>query len=167
MTILKKPRTLNAIGLASCIALIATAFYMQYVMGLDPCPLCMTQRIVIYVLAAVFLIALLHNPRITGQRIYAGLISLFALTGAAFASRQLWLQSLPADQVPACGPSLEYMIDVLPWMDVLSVMMRGTGDCAKVAWTFLSLSIPAWTLIAFGCFALLGLMQWRRQPISH
>jgi len=134
-------------------------------MGLDPCPLCMMQRIVIYVLAATFLAAIIHNPAITGQRIYASLIILFGLSGAGFSSRQLWLQSLPPEEVPACGPSLEYMIDVLPWMEVLSVMMRGTGDCAKVAWTFLSLSIPGWTLIAFICFALLGLMQWRRRPI--
>lgn len=165
MMILSQPRHLNIIGLLACIALIATAFYMQYVMGLDPCPLCMMQRIVIYVLAAVFLAAIIHKPAVTGQRIYATLITLFSLSGAGFSSRQLWLQSLPADEVPACGPSLDYMIDVLPWTEVLSVMMRGTGDCAKVAWTFLSLSIPGWTLIAFILFAVLGLMQWRRQPI--
>lgn len=163
--ILFQPRPLNIIGLLACIALIVIAFYMQYVMGLDPCPLCMMQRIVIYVVAIVFLLAMTHNPAITGQRIYAILITLFSLSGAGFASRQLWLQSLPADQVPACGPSLDYMIDVLPWTEVLSVMMRGSGDCAKVVWTFLSLSIPAWTLIAFIIFAVLGLMQWRRQPI--
>ena len=158
-------RPLHVFGLAACLGLIATAFYMQYVMGLEPCPLCMMQRIVIYVLAATFLIAILHKPAIIGQRIYAGLITLFSLAGAGFSSRQLWLQSLPPEEVPACGPSLDYMIDVLPWTEVLSVMMRGTGDCAKVAWTFLSLSIPAWTLLAFIVFAVLGLMQWRRQPI--
>jgi len=165
MTIFKFPRTPYAFGLAVCIALIATAFYMQYVMGLDPCPLCMMQRIVIYVLAATFLVAILHNPATIGQRIYGTLITLFALAGSGFSSRQLWLQSLPPEEVPACGPSLEYMLDVLPWADVINAMMYGTGDCAKVAWTFLSLSIPGWTLIAFVCFALLGLMQWRRQPI--
>jgi len=159
------PRSLSLIGLTSCITLIATAFYMQYVMGLEPCPLCMMQRIVIYVLAAIFLVAALHNPAITGQRIYASLITLFGLAGAGFSSRQLWLQSLPPEEVPACGPSLEYMLDVLPWADVINAMMYGTGDCAKVAWTFLSLSIPGWTLIAFICFALVGLMQWRRRPI--
>jgi len=165
MTIFKKPRTLCLLGLIACTALITTAFYMQYIMGLDPCPLCMMQRIVIYVLAALFLIALVHNPATTGQRIYGTLITLFGLAGVGFSSRQLWLQSLPPEEVPACGPSLEYMLDVLPWTDVINAMMYGTGDCAKIAWTFLSLSIPGWTLIAFICFALLGLMQWRRRPI--
>lgn len=123
------------------------------------------QRIVIYALATLFLIAGIHNPQRVGQRIYGTFITLISLAGTGFASRQLWLQSLPPEEVPACGPSLEYMIDVLPWTEVLSVMMRGTGDCAEVQWTFLSLSIPGWTLLAFIFFALLGLMQWRRQPI--
>ncbi|MEZ5523507.1 MAG: disulfide bond formation protein B [Pseudomonadales bacterium] len=165
MTILAKPRSLNFIGLACCIGLIATALYMQYVQGLEPCPLCMMQRLVIYALGALFLIGALHKPQLIGQRIYATLITLVSLSGVGFASRQLWLQSLPPEEVPACGPSLEYMIDVLPWTEVLSVMMRGTGDCAEVQWTFLSLSIPGWTLIAFIFFALLGLMQWHRPPI--
>ena len=165
MTIFPKPRTLNFFGLAACIALIATAFYFQYVKELEPCPLCMMQRIVIYVLSALFLIAALHRPQLTGQRIYATLICLVSLAGAGFASRQLWLQSLPPEEVPACGPSLDYMLDVLPWSEIVSVMMRGTGDCAEVQWTFLSLSIPGWTLLAFIIFALLGLMQWQRQPI--
>lgn len=165
MTILPNPRPLNFFGLACCIGLIAFAFYMQYVQGLEPCPLCMMQRIVIYALATLFLIAGIHNPQRVGQRIYGTFITLISLAGTGFASRQLWLQSLPPEEVPACGPSLEYMIDVLPWTEVLSVMMRGTGDCAEVQWTFLSLSIPGWTLLAFIFFALLGLMQWRRQPI--
>ena len=164
MSILPTPRSLNLIGLIACVSLIATAFYMQHAMGLDPCPLCMMQRIVIYIIGALFLIALLHNPANTGRRVYGTLVTLFSVTGAGFSSRQLWLQSLPPEEVPACGPSFEYMLDVLPWADILTAMMYGTGDCAKVAWTFLSLSIPAWTLIAFICFALLGVMQWRRQP---
>lgn len=165
MTFLIPPRKLCLIGLFGCIALIVTAFYMQHVMGLDPCPLCMMQRIVIYLLGGLFLLAALHNPALIGQRIYASLISLFSLAGAAFAGRQLWLQNLPPEEVPACGPGLEYMLEVLPWTEVVNAMMYGTGDCAKVSWTFLSLSIPGWTLIAFIGFALLGLMQWRRQPI--
>lgn len=161
-----QPRPLNLIGLAACIGLIGSAFYLQYVEGLDPCPLCMMQRIIIYILALIFLIASLHKPQVIGQRLYACLITLVSLAGIGFASRQLWLQSLPPDQVPACGPSLDYMIDVLPWTEVLSVMMRGTGDCAKIAWTFLSLSIPGWTLVAFIIFSVLGLMQWCRQPTN-
>ena len=122
------------------------------------------QRIMIYASACVFLIALAHRPK-RGHRIYASLIVLLNLGGAALASRQLWLQSLPADQVPACGPGLDYMLDVLPWTEIISVMIRGTGDCAEVQWTFLTLSIPGWSLIVFLAFALLGLMQWWRKPI--
>ena len=118
MTILIQPRFLNLLGLTLCIALIGSAFYLQYVAGLEPCPLCMMQRLVIYLLALIFLIAILHKPRLTGQRLYASLITLISLAGAGFASRQLWLQSLPPEEVPACGPSLDYMIDVLPWTEV-------------------------------------------------
>lgn len=138
---------------------------MQYIMDLEPCPLCMMQRIVIYACALLFLTTAVHNPADTGRRIYSALITITSLAGAGFSTRQLWLQSLPEDQVPACGPSFDYMVDVLPLSDLLSAMMRGTGDCAEVQWTFLTLSIPGWTLIAFLFLAVLGLIQWRRWSI--
>lgn len=160
-----KPRIIHSFGFFICLSLIATAFYMQYVLELEPCPLCMMQRLIIYAVALVFIIAWFHNPQTSGQRWYATLITLISLAGAGFASRQLWLQSLPADQVPACGPSFDYMVDVLPWTELLTTMMRGTGDCAKVQWTFLTLSIPGWTLIAFLFLAVLGLILWRKRSI--
>jgi disulfide bond formation protein DsbB len=160
-----KARHIHFFGLLICLSLIATAYYMQLVMGLEPCPLCMMQRFVIYTIALLFALGWLHNPEHFGQRIYATLITLSSLAGAGFASRQLWLQSLPEDQVPACGPSFDYMVDVLPWSDLISAMMRGTGDCAKIQWTFLSLSIPGWTQIAFITLALLGLILWRKRSI--
>ena len=101
----------------------------------------------------------------TGRRVYACCTLFFRLAGIGLASRQLWLQSLPEDQVPACGPGLEYMMDVLPWTEVVSVMLRGTGDCAEVQWTFLSLSIPGWSFVAFSGFVLISLLLLRRQPI--
>ncbi len=160
-----KHRYIHSFGLFICLSLVTTAFYMQYVMGLEPCPLCMMQRLVIYTIALIFLIAWLHNPETGGQRVYASLITVTSLAGAGFASRQIWLQNLPPDQVPACGPSFDYMVDVLPWSELLSTMMRGTGDCAKVQWTFLTLSIPGWTLIAFLFLAILGLILWRKRSI--
>lgn len=165
MRILTAPRSLNLIGFGACTALILTAFYFQYMMDLEPCPLCMAQRIAIYASGTVFLISALHNPAITAQRIYAGLSLLFSLGGIGLASRQLWLQSLPEDQVPACGPGLEYMMEVLPWTEVVSVMLRGTGDCAEVMWTFLGLSIPGWTFIAFCGLAGISLMLFRKRSI--
>ncbi len=125
----------------------------------------MAQRIVIYAAGLFFLIAALHNPALTGRRIYAALTLFFSFAGIGLASRQLWLQSLPKDRVPACGPGLEYMMDVLPWTEVVSIMLRGTGDCAEVQWTFLSLSIPGWSFIAFCGFVLISLMLLKRQPI--
>ncbi len=159
------PRYLNLFGFICCAGLLLTAFYFQYVKGLEPCPLCMAQRIAFYGAALFFLLSAIHNPALTVRRIYAGLTLFFSFFGIGLASRQLWLQSLPEDQVPACGPGLEYMMDVLPWTEVVSVMLRGTGDCAEVQWTFLSLSIPGWSFVAFCGFALISLMLLRRQPI--
>ena len=159
------PRQLNLLAFVFCAALILTAFYFQYVKDLEPCPLCMAQRIAFYTSGLIFLLAAIHGPAIVMQRIYAGLTLLFSLGGVALASRQLWLQSLPEDQVPACGPGLEYMLEVLPWSEIVSVMLRGTGDCAKVQWTFLNLSIPGWTFIAFIGLAIISLMLFKRRSI--
>ena len=159
-------RNLCLLGFLGCLGLIATAFYMQYVQGLEPCPLCMMQRMVVYLTALLFLLALVINPNRSGRRWFAGLIALVNLGGVGLASRQLWLQSLPPDQVPACGPDLDYMLEVLPWQEIISVMLRGTGDCAKIQWTLLGLSIPGWTLLCFIGFIVIGLMLWTRKPIN-
>ena len=81
--------------------------------------------------------------------IYAGLTMLAAIAGGSFSSRQLYLQGLPEDQVPACGPGLSYMLEAFPLNQTLTAMLTGDGNCAEVVWTFLGLSIPAWTLVAF------------------
>jgi protein dithiol:quinone oxidoreductase len=128
--------------------------------------LCMAQRVVFMALGTVLLIAGIHNPQVTGRRMYGFLTALTALAGAALAGRQLWLQSLPADQVPACGPSLEYMLDVFPLAEVLMIMIQGTGDCAKVDWTFLGLSIAGWTFVWFAGFVLLAIFQLVRPADS-
>ena len=141
-----------------CAALLATAFNMEYVMGLEPCPLCWLQR---YAFMAVGLIALagaIHNPVAVGGRIYGVLLMIFAGLGIGLAGRQLWLQSLPPGEVPACGPSVDYMLEVLPWREVLETALRGTGDCAEVTWRFLGLSIPGWTSIFFALCILAGLV---------
>ena len=100
------------------------------------------------------------------MRILSSLCLLFSLGGAALAGRQIWLQNLPADQVPACGPSLDYMLDVFPLQEVITVMLQGTGDCAEVQWTFLGLSIPGWSLFWFIALAALSLIILIRRPIS-
>lgn len=126
-------------------------------MNLEPCPLCWLQRYAFMATGIVSLIGALHNPAGWTGRIYGLLLGLFSTAGLALAGRQLWLQSLPEDQVPACGPSVEYMLDVLPWLDVLRTAIQGTGDCAKVLWTFMGLSIAGWTAVFFSFLILLGL----------
>jgi len=122
------------------------------------------QRIVIYATGLLFLLGWIINP-LRGRRIFAALVILTNAGGIGLASRQLWLQSLPEDQVPACGPGLDYMLEVLPWQEIITVMLQGTGDCAKVQWTFLGLSIPGWTLLCFIGFIVIGLMLWILKPI--
>jgi len=126
--------------------LLCVALFMEHIMGLAPCPLCMMQRLWVAIVGVIAYIGLLHNPR---WGIYPLFGCLAAAVGGGFSIRQLWLQSLPADEVPACGPDLEYMLEVFPLSDVLLAMTSGTGDCAEVAWSFLGLSIPAWTLVGF------------------
>jgi len=147
-----------------CAGLLGVAFYMQYVMGLEPCPLCWLQRFGFMAAGLVSLLAALHGPGDVGTRIYGFLMVVGSGAGLAVAGRQLWLQSLPADQVPACGPSVEYMLEALPWMEVLTTALRGTGDCAVVSWQFLGLSIPGWTSVFFVMVIIVGLVLMFRTP---
>jgi len=128
-------------------ALFGAALYLQYALRQDPCPLCMVQRVIFIVIGVLFFIAMLHNPKRTGNKVYAVLIGLFALFGVGVASRHIWIQHLPADKVPACGPGLDYMLQNFPMADVLKELMHGSGECAAKGWTFLTLGIPEWSLI--------------------
>ncbi|WP_265733886.1 disulfide bond formation protein B [Marinobacter sp. X15-166B] len=137
---------------------------MEHVMGLEPCPLCWLQRFAFMAVAGVCLLAVVHNPGNVAGRVYGGLLAVAAGSGLALAGRQLWLQNLPADQVPACGPSVEYMLEVMPLAEVLLTAMQGTGDCAAVVWRFLGLSIPGWTAVFFTALVVVGvLMVFRPQ----
>ena len=148
-------RQLNLIAAMGCAALIVIALYMQYAMGLKPCYLCILQRGFVLAIGLVLLIAAIHNPARGGQRLYNGLAMLMVLGGAGFSLRQLWLQSLPKDQVPACGPPAEYLFDALPFKEALGLMFRGDGNCAEIQWSLFGISIPGYTLMAFtGLFAL-------------
>lgn len=163
-------RPLYLLAFITCVLLLAAAYYMEYVMGLLPCPLCIIQRFAIVLIGLVCLTAVLHNPqprrerqRNPAARGYALGVTLFAVFGGATASRQVWLQHQPADQLPACLPSLDYMVDVLPVFEMLTLLFSGTADCAKVTWTFLGLSIAECTLLAFIGFTLFGLIQLFRR----
>ncbi|MDQ2963041.1 MAG: disulfide bond formation protein B [Pseudomonadota bacterium] len=135
------------LGFVVCASLIGYALYLQYREGLEPCPLCILQRICVMAMGVVFLVAAIHNPLRVGAGVYALLQLLFGGAGAAVAARQVWLQSLPKDQVPACGMSLNYMLETLPFTDALRKVLEGSGECAEKGWEFLHVSIAGWTLV--------------------
>jgi disulfide bond formation protein DsbB len=147
------------LGFLACISLLAMGAYFQLVEGLEPCPLCISQRLAILLTGLVFLTAGLHNPGHIGVTRYAVLGTVTALLGASISSRHIWLQHLPPEKVPECGPELAYMFQYFPLFDTLKLMLSGTGDCAKIDWTLLGLSMPVWTLFAFLSLATLSLMQ--------
>lgn len=157
-------------ALAGVAFLFAAALYMQRVLALEPCALCMMQRIWVGAVGLVALIALVHGPKAGGRHVYTALGAGSAAIGGAFSIRQLYLQSLPPDQVPACGPSLDYMLEVFPPSEVIKFMITGTGDCAEVQWSFLGLTIPAWTLVGFiglaAVFVLSSIIAGRRPEPS-
>lgn len=153
-----RQRSLFLGGFFICVALMVTALTMQHVLKLDPCPLCILQRVLVIALGAVLLLAALHDPRRVGRRVYGVLIVVFGVLGIIVAGRHVWLQNLPADQVPECGPGLEYLLNAFPLSEALSLVFRGSGECADVQWVFLGLTIPGWTLVIFTAFTVFGLL---------
>ena len=145
-----------------CAALLAFAYYVQFKLFIDPCPLCILQRVAFLALGVIALIAALHGPRGAGRKVYGLFALVVAAVGAGIALQHVRLQNLPPDQVPACGPGLNYMIETLPLGDALRKAFTGSGECVKVDWAFLGLSMPTWTLIwfvALGLWALFAAMQ--------
>ena len=158
-------RMLFIYGVVLCAALMCTALVLQHSLDLEPCPLCIFQRMFVIAIGAVMLIGAVHNPQGMGRKIYGALTVLVAVAGVVVAGRHVWLQHLPADQVPECGPGLQYMLDAFPLGETLSLVFKGSGECAEVQWSFIGLSIPEWTLIiflglcAFGIYLLLSRNQ--------
>ena len=152
------PRGLFAAGVAVCAVLLGVALYFEHVMRLEPCPLCMVQRVLVVLLALVMAAAALRNPRGRGVRACGALIALLGLAGTAVAGRHVYLQGLPPDQVPECGPGLGYILDAFPLGEAIGLILSGSGECAEVQWTFLGLTIPGWTLVVFAGFSLVGIV---------
>lgn len=154
-----------ALAIIALLAMLFARVYLEEILGLAPCPLCMTQRVFVVLWGGIALLAALHNPAGWGRKVYASLCSLAAIGGGAIAVRHVWLQHLPPDQVPACGPSLEYMLETLPFSETLNLVLMGDGNCAETMWTFLGLSIPEQTLIMAGIVTLVCLWQlFRKYP---
>ena len=146
-----------------CAGLLVIAIYIEPFASMTPCPMCMMQRAVFAALALITLIAAIHHPQALGRKVYLAVTSLIAVGGAAIASRQVWLQHLPEDQVPACGPGLAYMMEVFPLLEVIEMALVGTGDCAKVEWSLFGLSVAGWSLLAFIAIAALCLLVLRNK----
>jgi disulfide bond formation protein DsbB len=148
--ILLPPRRIGyMLGFLVCAALLGFGYYLQFVEQLEPCPLCVFQRVCFMAMGVVFLVAVIHNPGRAGATVYALLQLVAGGAGAGFALRQLWLQSLPKDQVPACGMGLNYMLETLPLTAVVRRVLEGSGECAEKGWEFLHLSIAGWALVFF------------------
>ena len=141
-------RTLNVAGFIICAALMGYALYAQHQMLLEPCPLCILQRFAVIGLGIVFLLAGLHNPTGAGRYVYSLLLFVTTVLGVTVAGQHLRLQLMPEDQVPACGPGLDYMWENFPLADVINMVFKGSGECAEIDWQLLGLSMPAWVLIA-------------------
>ena len=150
-------RQANLLGLAACAGLLSYAYYAQFVLHLEPCPLCIFQRIGVLALALLFLIAAAHDPVGWGRRVYALLLVVAAAATAGVALRHLYIQSLPPGSIPACGASLNFMLKVFSLSEGVTKVLSGSGECAKVSWQFLGVAMPGWVLIAAVCLGLYGL----------
>jgi len=156
-------RIIFSIIFAICASLLGFGLYLEHAVGLEPCPLCIFQRVAYIVLGLIALIAVIHNPQKLFARIYTGLILITSLCGAGIAGRQIWLQHLPEDKIPECGPGLEYMLDTFPFTDALRMILSGSGECAEVQWTFLSFSIAEWSIVCFSGLIIACLTMLIRQ----
>jgi len=148
---------MNVAGFAACAALMTYALYAEHGLLLEPCPLCVFQRIAVIVLGIVFLLAAVTPAGRAFRVTHAVLIGLVAAIGAGIAGRHVWLQSLPPDEVPACGPGLDYIIDSFPLSEALRLVFTGSGECATADWHFLGLSMPAWVLISVAILGAFGI----------
>lgn len=151
------------VGFLICAGLLSFALYAQYQWGLEACPLCIFQRIGFLFMAVFFLAGAIHGPRAGGRWIYAALVWLGAVFGIAVAGRHIWIMSLPADQLPACGPNLAYLFDAFPFGKALKMVFTGSGECAKIQ-PILSLPIPLWALLWFVLLSLLALGATLSRP---
>ena len=153
------PRGANLLGLCACAGLLGYAYFAQYQLRLEPCPLCILQRLGVFLTGVVFLLAAIHGPRQggAGRRPYAIAIALAAFTTITVAVRQLYIQSLPPGSIPDCGAPLAIMLKLMSPGEVLSKVLAGSGECAKVDWRLLGLAMPAWVLISSAALGAFGI----------
>lgn len=152
-------RAINGLTCLAGIMAMLFALYLEHYEGLQPCPLCVFQRVAMIATGLFFLTAFIHNPQIFGQRTYAFLALIAAGTGAVIAGRHSWLQHLPPDEVPACGPGLNYLLEAFPMVEMFQIVFNGSGECASITWRFLGLTLPEVTLLTFVGFMAIAVFQ--------
>ena len=161
----RRRRLANLLGFGAIVGLMGYALFAEHVLGLEACPLCVFQRMAFIGLGAIFLIAALHSPVGTSARAYGVVGVAAAAIGASIAGRHVYIQNLPADQVPACGPGLDYIMEAFPLLDALELVFTGSGECAEINWSFLGLSMPGWAFVWFLLLASLAIFaNWKRLP---
>ncbi|CAN5240676.1 disulfide bond formation protein B [soil metagenome] len=146
----------NLIGFILASLAIIVSIFLQLHYHIDPCPLCIVQRLLMVFIAVLFLIATLHTPQPLGRRVFGGVLCLLSLAGVAISGWQVWLQHLPPDKAPACGASLDYMLHNLPFYEMVQLVLKGTADCARVNWSFLGISMAQMAVAVFILLALIA-----------
>lgn len=149
LIMLPRRRPAYLLGALVCAGLMGWALWLQYGLQLDPCPLCVFQRIAFISTGVVFLVAAIHNPRRIGAMVYAALTVVISGTGAALAAWHVWIQGQPKGAVASCGMGLNYMLETLPLTEVIGRVLKGSGECAEQGWLFMGLAIPSWTFVFF------------------
>ena len=137
---------------------LGLAGYLQVFQGIEPCPLCMLTRFILILLCVVFLVAFFHNPGPIGKWIYITLTTFLSVIGLAITARHVWLQHLPTGDIPACGPGFDYLLETFPLFTALGTMLKGSGECSEVLWTFGGLSLPTWAGLGFVIFAIISVL---------
>ena len=158
-------RKLFLTGFLISVLLIVYVLYTQYVLGLEPCPLCILQRVAVIALGISFLLLALRPPQRKQSKFLTSLLLvMISSAGVGIAARHVWLQNLPPDKVPGCGPGLDFMMANFPLSEVLEMVFSGSGECAEISWSFAYLSMPAWALIwliVLGSFGVWSIHQRR------
>jgi len=138
------------LGFLICAGLLAYAIFLQLKIGLEPCPLCIFQRLAFAALGLLFLIGALHGPREgAGRGTYGVLAFIAAAVGMGIAGRHVYVQLLPKDMGSSCGPPLAFLSETMGPLEVFRTVLTGTGDCGNIDWQFLGLTMPMWSLVWF------------------
>ena len=150
-----------------CLSLLGFGLYLEHAQGIEPCPLCAFQRMCYIAITVIALIAAIHNPKGVMRVVYNTLLLITSLIGVGIAARQTWLQHLPPELVPECGPGLEYMMEVFPFAEAMKMILSGSGECAEVHWTLIGFSIAEWSLVCFSLiviFTITMMVKLKNKP---